>query len=38
MRGSNPKVATDSWGTLYFKITILHLLIISVVFHTFLKA
>jgi hypothetical protein len=33
----NPKVATDGWGSCHFKCPFLHLLILSVVFHTFLK-
>jgi hypothetical protein len=33
----NSKVAADSQGSLHFKCLFLHLLILSVVFHTFLK-
>jgi hypothetical protein len=37
MRDFNPKEAADSRGTVCFKCPLLHLLILSAVFHTFLK-
>jgi hypothetical protein len=33
----NPKVATDGQGSFHFKCPFSHVLILSVVFHTFLK-
>jgi hypothetical protein len=33
----NPKVAADGWGSSRFKCPFLHLLILFVVFNTFLK-
>jgi hypothetical protein len=37
MRDLNFEVATDGWGTVHFKCLFLHLLMLSIVFHTFLK-
>jgi hypothetical protein len=37
MRNLNPKVAADGQGSFHFKQQFSHLLILSIVFHTFLK-
>jgi len=37
MKDFNPKVAADGQGTFCFKCSLMHLQILSAVFHTFLK-
>jgi len=37
MRDLNPKAATDGQGTFHFKCLFLDLLLLSAIFHTFLK-